>query len=73
MSKPYLDEAQKDRAKMCIRNIADKMLSVDTEISQKEKSYKSYLLEKLESIRWDVQVLMSMCEDDEDERDEDNQ
>lgn len=71
MSKPYLDETQKERAKMCIRNIADKMLSVDTEISQKEKSYKSYLLEKLESIRWDVQVLMSMCEED-DERNEDN-
>lgn len=67
MSKPYLSESQKNTAKACIRNIADKMLSVDTEISQKEKSYKSYLLEKLESIHWDVQVLLNMCSGDEDE------
>ena len=73
MSEPFLNKNQKGIAESCIRNIADKMLSIDTEISQKEKSYKSYLLEKLESIYWDIQVLINMCkEDDEDEQYEDN-
>lgn len=74
MSEPFLNELQRENAKMCIRNIADKMLSVDTEISTKEKPYKRYLKEKLDSINWDVQVLLNLCkeEDDEDERDENN-
>ena len=64
MSKPYLEKFEIERAKMCLSNIEDKLKSVSTEI-QNEKPYKYYLLEKLNSILNDTNVLIYMCEDEE--------
>ena len=62
----YLSEDEIKRAQMCVLNIQDKLGSVVSEI-KKEKPYKSYLKEKLDSITWDVNVLNSMIENNEDE------
>ena len=56
----YLDEEEKNRAKMCVANIIDKLQAIDTELNTREKPYKTYLKEKMESINWDVKVLNNM-------------
>lgn len=58
----YLNADEIKRAKMCIANIEDKLNAVKTEILSREKPYKDYLKEKLDSMNWDVQVLISMIE-----------
>lgn len=61
--KNYLEGEDLDRAKICEANIRDKMTSITNEICHIEKPNKRYLLEKLESIAWDVNVLIGMCKD----------
>ena len=56
----YLDEEEKSRAKMCVANITDKLQAIDTELNTREKPYKTYLKEKMDSINWDIKVLNSM-------------
>lgn len=56
----YLDEEEKNRAKMCIVNIIDKLQAIDTELNTREKPYKTYLKEKMDSINWDIKVLNNM-------------
>lgn len=60
----YLSKEEIDRAKGCIANIQDKLYAVVTEI-QCTNPYKSYLKEKLESIKWDTDCLLSMCNKEE--------
>ena len=36
----YLDEEEKNRAKMCVANIIDKLQAIDTELNTREKPYK---------------------------------
>jgi len=59
--KNYLDGEDLDRAKICEANIRDKMTSITNEICRVEKPKKKYLLEKLESAAWDINVLIRMC------------
>lgn len=56
----YLDEEEKNRAKMCVANIIDKLQAIDTELNTREKPYKTYLKEKMDSINWDIKVLNNM-------------
>ena len=56
----YLDEEEKSRAKMCVANITDKLQAIDTELNTREKPYKTYLKEKMDSINWDIKVLNNM-------------
>lgn len=59
----YLNEEQIKRAKNCIYNIQDKLNAIENELS-KEKPYKYYMNEKLTSIKWDMNCLISMCEEE---------
>ena len=56
----YLDEEKKNRAKMCVANIIDKLQAINTELNTREKPYKTYLKEKMDSINWDIKVLNNM-------------
>ena len=56
----YLDEEEKNRAKMCVAHIIDKLQAIDTELNTREKPYKTYLKEKMDSINWDIKVLNNM-------------
>lgn len=56
-----LNKEEIERAKMCILNIEDKMVSIRTEIVNVDSPYKPYLLEKLNSISHDVNCLINMC------------
>ena len=46
---------------MCDNNIRDKMRAITKEIWEVEKPNKKYLLEKLDSVAWDINVLIRMC------------
>lgn len=59
--KNYLEGEDLQRARMCNGNILDKVSAINTEIQTVQKPNKRYLLEKLESIAWDVNVLIRMC------------
>lgn len=56
----YLDDEEKNRAKMCVANIIDKLQAIDIELNTREKPYKTYLKEKMDSINWDIKVLNNM-------------
>lgn len=56
----YLDEEEKNSAKMCVANITDKLQAINTELNTREKPYKTYLKEKMDSINWDIKVLNNM-------------
>lgn len=60
----YLTENQIGIAKSCIANINDKMKAVEMEIMTRQRPYKNYLNEKLDSIRWDLQVLSNLAKPD---------
>lgn len=57
----FLNKEEKQRAKECVYNIKDKMNAIENEVFYKDKSYKEYLLEKLQSILWDTNCLINMC------------
>lgn len=57
----YLDEDEMKRAKMCVANVLDKIKAIDSELLNK-KAYKNYILEKMNSIDWDITCLKSMCD-----------
>ena len=59
--KNYLENENLRRAKMCDNNIGDKMRAITKEIWEDEKPNKKYLLEKLDSVAWDINVLIRMC------------
>ena len=59
----YLNEEEKESARMCISNIEDKLLSIKNEISL-NMSYKGYLLEKLKPILNDTKCLINICEEE---------
>ena len=65
---PYLSEEEQTRAKDCINNIFDKINALQTEVSN-DRSYKHYMLEKLESALWDMNCLISMCKNNGDDND----
>jgi hypothetical protein len=67
----YLNETQKKTGLSAAYNIQDKMNAVMTELN-KEHSYKCYLNEKLDSIYWDVKVLLNMCNQENEETNENN-
>ena len=56
----YLDEEEKNRAKMCVANIIDKLQAIDTELNTREKPYKTKKKKKMDSINWDIKVLNNM-------------
>lgn len=70
MSKPFLDDLQKDTAIRCVANIDDKLQAVKLELVNPNKPYKTYLREKLESIDWDVQILLNMTSEDSNDEEE---
>lgn len=59
----FLDENEKKRAAGCINNIQDKLDALKSEICSREKPFKPYMMEKLDSILWDTNCLISMCKD----------
>lgn len=63
MNKPYLGEQEKNRAKSIMYSIKDRMAAVESELIFRDRPYKSYLSEKLDSIYTDIKCLMSICEE----------
>lgn len=57
----WLDEKEKERAKLCVVNIKDKIEAIENELN-KEFSYRSYITEKIESICWDSNVIKRISE-----------
>ena len=64
-NEPYLNENQKRTATSCLNNIEDKLMAVRNELTTRERPYKSYLKEKLDSIYWDVKVLINMTNEED--------
>ena len=62
--KPYLNETQINTGISALNNIEDKLMAIRNELTTREKPYKRYLREKLDSIYWDVKVLMNMTKED---------
>ena len=58
--KPYLEDDEIARAKMCISNIEDKLNAIKSEVYNTAHPYKKYLDEKLQSIIFDTKCLDSM-------------
>lgn len=67
---PYLSEEEKNSAMYAVENIEDKLNAVRTELATKDKSYKGYLLEKLDSIYYDVKYLINICKREEETENE---
>lgn len=67
MKESYLDKYEKQTLQMCVRNIKDKINSIDVE-SLQDKPYRGYIKEKIDSILWDAKVIENMThiEDEED-------
>lgn len=65
----FLNESQSRTALSCVSNIEDKLEAIKNELLTREKPYKPYLNEKLDSIYWDVKVLMNIAKL-EDEKEE---
>lgn len=57
----FLSEEEKRKAASCVNNIQDKLDAIKNELSSREKPFKPYMLEKLDSILWDTNCLISMC------------
>lgn len=53
---PYLTEDEKERFKMCLGNIQDKLTALQTE-AQNKHAYKSYIEEKIDVILNDASVI----------------
>ena len=50
-----------------VANIEDKLAAIKNELLTREKPHKPYLNEKLDSIYWDVKVLMNISKLNEDD------
>ena len=59
MKEPFLDEYEKRRYEMCLRNIEDKLKALKAE-AEKEKPYRGYIKEKVDSILWDAKCIDNM-------------
>lgn len=62
--KPYLNETQINIGISALNNIEDKLMAIRNELITRERPYKNYLREKLDSVYWDVKVLMNMTNED---------
>lgn len=65
----FLNENQTGISMSCVANIEDKLAAIKNELITREKPYKPYLNEKLDSIYWDLKVLMNVAKI-EDEKEE---
>lgn len=63
----FLNENQSRTALTCVANIEDKLAAIKNELLTREKPHKPYLNEKLDSIYWDVKVLMNISKLNEDD------
>lgn len=63
----FLNENQARTALTCVANIEDKLAAIKNELLTREKPHKPYLNEKLDSIYWDVKVLMNISKLNEDD------
>lgn len=63
----FLNESQSRTALTCVANIEDKLAAIKNELLTREKPHKPYLNEKLDSIYWDVKVLMNISKLNEDD------
>ena len=59
-----MEEYEKKKIEDCIYNIQDKLGAIKAEI-ELDKPYKYYILDKLESIFYDVKNIKSICESEE--------
>lgn len=64
MKEPYLDEDEKRRYEMCLRNIEDKLKALKAE-AEKERPYRYYIKEKIDSIIWDAKCIEFLTHNDE--------
>lgn len=66
MKEPFLDEYEKRRYEMCLRNIEDKLKALKVE-AEKERPYRYYIKEKIDSILWDAKCIENMTRQDEED------
>ena len=62
MENPNLDNNEIKRALGCIANIEDKIKAIKQELL-KEKPYKYYINEKIDSVLWDAKCIKSMSKE----------
>lgn len=58
-----LNEQERERVNNCLYDINDKLKAIDLEM-KRDKQYKSYLTEKIESALWDMQVIKHICQEE---------
>ena len=59
-----MEEYEKKKIESCIYNIEDKLNAIKNEIKL-DKSYKYYILEKIEPIIFEAKCIKSICESEE--------
>ena len=57
---PYLTSEEQKEARMLLNEMDDFMAALKMEINTREKSYKSYLIEKLNNMITDINYLSSI-------------
>lgn len=58
-----LNESEKNEVWGCYENIQNKLNAIREELIRGE-CYKSYILEKIESVCWDSNYIKAVCEDE---------
>lgn len=58
-----LSEYEKENFSATIENVKSELKSIEKEL-EKENSYKSYLIEKIQLLCWRVEYLKSICNED---------
>lgn len=59
-----LNGSEKNQVWGCYENIQDKLNAIREELIRGE-CYKSYILEKIESVCWDSNCIKAVCEDEQ--------
>ncbi len=59
-SLPYLTSEEQKEARMLLNEMDDFMAALKMEVNTREKSYKSYLIEKLNNMITDINYLASI-------------
>lgn len=60
-----MDSYEKRKIEDCLYTIWDNYKAMKNEMNTKENPYKKYLLEKAKPILNDIQVIISLCEKEE--------
>ena len=66
----FLNENQTGISMSCVANIEDKLAAIKNELITRERPHKPYLNEKLDSIYWDLKVMMNVAKINDDDNED---